>query len=159
MPLSINQNIFSRVKTAIAETGHINMLSWAESRGSGAAESVDAIRELSLLSDCQTTACIGGLACYLATSDEIARVAEIYGLSTDEVQDPALLGAALLLDETEDKYELENACLPLFSLLHWPPEEQSAYSASQTEKERNQVVLRRMDNWAAEVEARQLAES
>jgi hypothetical protein len=97
------------VKTAIAETGHINMLSWAESRASGAAESVDAIRERSLLSDCQTTTCIGGLACYLATSDEIARVAEIYGLPTDEIQDPELIGATLLLDGIEDKYEWRDA--------------------------------------------------
>jgi len=61
----------------------------------------------------------------------------------------------LLLDGAEDKYELENACLPLFSLTHWPLAEKIAYCASQTDIERNQVVLRRMDNWAAAIEARQ----
>jgi hypothetical protein len=159
MSLSIYRTIFDRVKTAIAETGHINMLSWAESRESLTAESVDEIRELPLLGDCRTTACIGGLICYLATPEEIARAAGIYDLSDNEVQEPSLLAAALLLDGAEDKYELENACLPLFSLLHWPPEERNAYGASQTDAERNQVVLRRMDDWAAEIEARQSAES
>ncbi len=159
MSLSINRKILDRVKTAIAETGRINMLSWAESQDSVTAESVDEIRELSLLVDCRTTACVGGLVCHLATSQEIARAAEIYDLSDHEVQEPSLLGAALLLDGAEDKYELESACLPLFSLLHWPPEEQNAYGSSQTEAERNQVVLGRMDNWAAEIESRPSAES
>ena len=159
MPLSINRKIFDRVKAAIAETGRINMLSWAESRESMTAESVAEIRELSLLGDCQTTACIGGLVCHLAISQEIAHAAEIYDLSDHEVQEPSLLGAALLLDGAEDKYELESACLPLFFLLHWLPEEQSAYGASRTDAERNQVVLRRMDDWAAEIESRPLAES
>jgi len=159
MPLTINREIFDRVKTVIAQTGHINMLYWAESLDSAPAESVDEIRGLPLLDDCRTTACIGGLVCHLATSQEVARAAEIHGLSADEVQEPSLLAAALLLDGAEDKYELENACLPLFSLLHWPPEEQSAYSASQTDAESNQVVLRRMNDWAAEIEALQSAES
>src|SRR5215831_8836245 len=147
MSLSINRKIFDRVKTAITGEGRINMLSWAESRDSLTAESVDEIRELPLLGDCRTTACVGGFVCHLATSLEIVRAAEIYDLSAEEVQEPSLLGAALLLDGAEDKYELENACLPLFTLLHWPPEEQSAYGASQTDAERNQVVLRRMGDW------------
>ncbi len=159
MSLSINRKIFYRVKTAIAEAGRINMLSWAEVGESVTAESVDEIRGLPLLGDCRTTACIGGLVCHLATSQEIARAAEFYDLSDHEVQEPSLLGAALLLDGAEDKYELESACLPLFSLLHWPPEEQSAYGASQTDAERNQVVLRRMDDWASEIEALRSAES
>ena len=159
MSTTINREIFDRVKTSIAETGRINMLAWAEVRDSKLVDSVDEIRGLSLLDDCRTTACIGGLICYLATSEEIVRAAEIYDLSANEVQEPSLLGAALLLGGAEDKYELENACLPLFSLLHWPPEEQSVYGASQTNAERNQAVLRRMDNWAAEIEARQSAES
>lgn len=159
MPLSINRKIFDRVKTAIAETGRINMLSWAEVRDSTTAESVDEIRELPLLDDCRTTACIGGLVCHLASSQEIARAAEVYGLSGHEIQEPSLLGAALLVDGAEDKYELESACLPLFSLLHWSPEKQSAYGASQTDTERNQVILRRMDDWAAEIGALRSAES
>src|SRR5215471_19242285 len=159
MSLTINREIFDRVRAVIAETGRINMLSWAEVRDSAVAESVDEILVLSLLDDCRTTSCIGGLICYLAISEEIDRAAEIYDLSSNEVQEPSLLGAALLLDGAEDKYELESACLPLFSLLHWPPEEQSAYGASQTVAERNQVVLRRMDDWAAEIESRPLAES
>lgn len=159
MPLSINRKIFNRVKAAIAETGRINMLSWAEVRDSAIAETVDQIRGLSLLEDCRTTACIGGLTCHLANAEEIARAAEIYGLSANEVREPSLLGAALLLDGAEDKYELESACLPLFSLLHWPPEEQNAYGASQIDAERNHVVLRRMDDWAAGIEALQSAES
>jgi hypothetical protein len=65
----------------------------------------------------------------------------------------------LLLNGAEDKYELENACLPLFSLAHWPSDEQIAYSASQTDTERNQIVLRRMDSWAMEIEVRQSIES
>ena len=159
MSLSINRKIIDRVKTAITGEGRIDMLSWAESRDSVTAESVDEIRELPLLDDCRTTACIGGLICHLATSQEIARAAETYDLSDHEVREPSLLGAALLLDGAEDKYELENACLPLFSLLHWPPEEQSAYGASQTDAERNQVVLQRMDNWAAEIKAHQSIEA
>src|SRR6266542_3381638 len=159
MSLSINRKIFDRVKTAITGEGRINMLSWAESRDYVTAESVDEIRELPLLGDCQTTACIGGLVCHLATSQEIARAAEIYDLFDHEVQEPSIIGAALLLDGAEDKYELENACLPLFSLTHWPPEEQSSYDTSQTDGERNQVVLRRMDDWAAEIESRPSAES
>jgi len=159
MSLSINRNIFNRVKTAIAETGRINMLSWAESQDSVTAELVDEIRELPLLGDCRTTACIGGLVCHLATSKDIARAAETYDLSDDEVHEPFTLSAALLLNGAEDKYELENACLPLFSLVHWPPEEQNAYGASRTDAERNQVVLRRMDDWAAEIEALQQSES
>jgi len=125
------------------------MLSWAEVRDSKLVDLVDEIRGLSLLDDCRTIACIGGLICYPATSEEIVRAAEIYDLSSNEVQEPSLLGAELLLDGAEDKYESENACLPLFSLLHWPPEEQSDYGVSQTDKERNQVVLWLMENWAA----------
>lgn len=158
MSLSISRKIFDRVKTAIAEEGRINMLSWAESRDSVTAESVDEIRELPLLGDCWTTACIGGLACHLATSQEIARAAEIYDLSENEVQEPSLLGAALLLGGAEDKTELEAACLPLFSLIHWPLEEQDAYRASKSDAERNRVVVRRMNNWAAEIEALQSIE-
>jgi hypothetical protein len=158
MPLTVNREIFDRVKATIAETGRINMLSWAEVRDSGMAESVDEIRGLSLLDDCRTMFCIGGLICYLATSEEIARAAEIYELSSNEVQEPSILSAALLLDGAEDKYELESACLPLFSLMHWPMKEQSTYSASQTDAETNQIVLRGMDDWAAEIEARQSAE-
>jgi len=93
------------------------------------------------------------------TSQEIARAAEIYGLSDHDLHDPFTLRAALLLNGAEDKCELESACLPLFSLTHWPFEEQSSYDASQTDGERNQVVLRRMDNWAAEIESRPSAES
>jgi hypothetical protein len=159
MPITINREIFDRMKRAIAEAGRINMLSWAEVRDSALVESVDEIRGLSLLDDCRTTACIGGLICFLATSEEITRAAEIYDLSDNEVQEPSILSAALLLNGAEDKYELEIACLPLFSLMHWPMEEQNAYSASQTDMERNQVVLRRMDNWAAEIEARQSIET
>jgi hypothetical protein len=159
MPLTVNREIFDRVKATIAETGRINMLSWAEVRDSAMAESVDEIRGLSLLDDCRTTSCIGGLICYLATSEEITRAAEIYELSNNEVQEPSILSAALLLDGAEDKYELENACLPLFSLTHWPLAEQNAYSASQTDAEKNRVVVWRMDNWAAEIEERQSNES
>jgi hypothetical protein len=159
MSLSINRKIFERVKTAIDEAGRINMLSWAEGRNSTAADSVNEIRELPLLGDCQTTACIGGLICYLATSQEIARAAEIYGLSDVDFHEPFTLSAALLLNGAEDKNELESACLSLFSLTHWPPDEQIAYGASQTDAERNEVVLRRMDKWAAEIEALQSAES
>jgi hypothetical protein len=159
MSFTINREIFDRVKTAIAETGRINMLSWAEVQDSAMAESVDEIRGLSLLDNCRTTSCIGGLICYLATSEEITRAAEIYELSDNEVQEPSILSAALLLDGAEDKYELENACLPLFSLTHWPLAEQNAYSDSQTNAEKNRVVVWRMDNWAAEIEARQSIES
>lgn len=159
MSLSINRKIYDRVKNAIAESGHVNMLSWAEGRDSTPAESVNEIRELPLLGDCRTTACIGGLVCYLATSQEISRAAEIYNLSDDELHEPFTFSAALLLNGAEDKYELESACLPLFSLAHWPPEEQIAYDASQTDAERNQVVLRRMDGWAAEIEALQSAKT
>ena len=155
MSLTINREIFDRVKAIIAETGRINMLSWAE-EGSVMAESVDEIRGLSLLDDCRTTSCIGGLICYLATSEEIARAAKIYDLSDNEAQEPSILGAALLLDSAEDKYELESASLPLFSLMRWPLEEQSAYSDSQSDAERNQVVVRRMNNWAAEIEGQSI---
>jgi hypothetical protein len=159
MSLTINREIFDQVKAVIAETGLINLLSWAEVRGSVVTESVDEIRELSPPGDCLTTFCIGGLICYLATSEQIARAAAIYDLSGDEVQEPSILSAALLLDGAEDKYELESACLPLFSLTHWPPEEQIAYGASQTDAERDQIVLRRMDVWAEVIEARPSAES
>jgi len=159
MPVTINREIFDRVRTAIAEKGRINMLCWAESQDSVTIESVEEIRRLRLLEDCRTTSCIGGLICYLVTSEEIARAAEIYDLSGNEAQEPSILGAALLLDGAEDKYELENACLPLFSLLHWPLEEQGAYGASRTDTERNQIVLRRMDDWAAEIEVLQSAAS
>jgi hypothetical protein len=159
MSLTINREIFDRVNAVIAQTGRINMLYWAESQDSVPAESVDGIRGLPLLRECRITACIGGLICYLATSEEIARVAEIYDLSDSEVQEPSILSAALLLDGAEDKYELENACLPLFSLMHWPMEEQNAYSPSQSDAEKNRVVVRRMNNWAAEIEARQSIES
>jgi hypothetical protein len=130
----------------VAETGRINMLSWAKNQESMTVESVDEIRELSLQDDCRTTAYIGGIVCYLATSGEIARAVEIYDLSDNEVQEPYLLGAALLLDGAEDKVDLENACLPLFFLLHWPSEEQGAYSSCRTDAERNQGALRGMDD-------------
>jgi hypothetical protein len=159
MPISISRKIFDRVKTAIEEAGRINMLSWAEGRDSTPVESVNEIREMPLLGDCRTTACIGGLVCYLATSEEIARAAEIYNLSDEDLHEPFTLSAALLLTGAEDKYELESACLPLFSLTHWPLEEQVAYDASQTDGERNQIVIRRMDDWAAEIESRPSAES
>ena len=158
MSLTVNREIFNRVKAVIAEKGRINMLSWAEDRGSAMAESVNEIRGRSPPGDCRTTFCIGGLICYLATSEQIARAASIYDLSGNEVQEPSILSTALLLDGAEDKYELESACLPLFSLTHWPAEEQNAYNASQPDAEINQIVLQRMDNWAAEIEARQSAE-
>jgi hypothetical protein len=158
LSIKINRGIFDRVKNAIAEYGHINMLSWAEGRDSTPAESVNEIRELPLLGDCRTTACIGGLVCHLATSDEIASAAEIYSLSDEDLHEPFTLSAALLLNGAEDKYELESACLPLFSLTHWPSEEQRSYDASQTDGERNQIVLRRMDDWATEIEGSQSAE-
>jgi hypothetical protein len=60
------------------------------------------------MEDCQTTACIGGLVCHLATPEEITRAAGIYDLSDNEVQEPSLLGAALLTYDAEDKDELEN---------------------------------------------------
>jgi len=156
MSLTINREIFDRVKAIIAETGRINMLSWAGVQGPVMAESVDEIRGLLLLDDCRTTSCIGGLICFLATSEEIARAAKIYDLSDNEAQEPSILGAALLLDSAEDKYELESASLPLFSLMRWPLEEQSAYSDSQSDAERNQVVVRRMNNWAAEIEGQSI---
>src|SRR5215510_12001286 len=109
MSLTIYREIFDRIKAVIADTGRINMLSWAEVRGSMMAESVDEIREMSPPGDCRTTFCIGGLICYLATSEQIARTAAIYDLSCDEVQEPSILSAALLLDGAEDKYELESA--------------------------------------------------
>src|SRR5262249_42494313 len=112
MSLTINREIFDRVKKAIAETGRIDMLSWAKRRDTGAGESVDEIRMLPLLRDCRTTACIGGLACHLATSEEIARAAEIYGLSDNEAREPSILSATLLLGGAEDRTELEAACLP-----------------------------------------------
>jgi hypothetical protein len=158
MLLTINREIFDRVKAFIAERGHINMLYWAENQSSIPVESVNEIRRMPLLDDCQTTACIGGLTCYLATSKEIARATETYDLSDNEVREPSLISAALLIGGAEDKYELENACLSLFSLPHWPMEEQNAYNVSQTDVERNQVILRRMDDWAAEIEALQSAE-
>src|SRR5262245_6288604 len=129
MPLTINREILGRVKAVIAQTGrvNINILCWAEVRGSTTADSVNEIRKLLLLSDCQTAACVGGLVCYLATPDEITYAAGIYDLSDNEVQEPSILGAALLIYGAEDKYELEEACLPLFSLTHWPPEDQNAY--------------------------------
>jgi hypothetical protein len=92
MPLTINREIFDRVKTAIAEKVRINMLSWVEARDSAMVDSVVEIRGSSLLDDCRTTACIGGLICYLATSEEIARAAEIYDLSDNEVLEPSILG-------------------------------------------------------------------
>jgi len=99
------------------------------------------------------------LTCYLATSEEISRAAKIYDLLDNEIQEPPILGAALLLDGAEDKYELESACLPLFSLAHWPLEERRAYGVGQTDMVRNQVVLRRMDEWAAGIEARRSIET
>jgi hypothetical protein len=114
---------------------------------------------LPLLDDCRTRSCIGGLTCYIATSEEIDRAAEIYELPDNEVQEPSILSAVLLLDGAEDKYELESACLLLFSLMHWPIDEQIAYSASQTDIERNQVILRRMINWATGIDTRTSAES
>ena len=123
MPISINRKIFDRVKNAIAESGRINMLSWAEDQDSTPAESVNEIRELPFY----------------------------------DAHEPFTLSAALLIDGAEGKYELESARLPLFSLTHWPLEEQVTYDASRPDAERNQVVLRRMDDWAAEIEARQSA--
>jgi hypothetical protein len=159
MSLLVNREIFDRVKAVIAQVKRMNMLYWAENQCGKPAESVDEIRGLPLTEDCRTTACIGGLICYLATPEEIARAAGIYDLSDNEIQEPSLLGAALLIYGAEEKYELESACLPLLSLAHWPLEEQNAYSASQTDMERNQIILRRMESWAAEIEARQSIES
>ena len=82
------------------------MLSWAEGRDSTPLKSVTEIRELPLLDECRTTACIGGLVCYLATSQEIASSAEIYNLSDNELNEPYTLSAALLIIGAEDKYEL-----------------------------------------------------
>src|SRR5215510_13201093 len=87
MLLTINREILGRVKALIAQTGlvNINMLCWAEVRGSTTADSVDEIRKLSLLSDCQTAACVGGLVCYIATPVEIIYAAGIYNLSDNEI--------------------------------------------------------------------------
>lgn len=97
--------------------------------------------------------------CYFATPEKITFAAGIYDLSDNEVQEPFLLSAALLIYGAEDKYELEEACLPLFSLTHWPPEDQNAYRASQTETEKNPAVLKRIDDWAAEIETHQATEN
>ena len=85
MPLLINRELFDRVKAVIAQAKRMNMLYWAENRYSKPAESVIEIRGLPLMEDCQTTACIGGLVCYLATPEEITRAAGIYDLSGDEI--------------------------------------------------------------------------
>jgi len=71
MSLTVNREIFDRVKAVIAETGRINMLSWAEDRGSGMAESVGEIRGLSPPGDCRTTFCIGGSIRYLTTTKRV----------------------------------------------------------------------------------------
>ena len=91
MSLSINRKIFDRVKIAIEEAGRINMLSWAEGRDTTPIESVNEIRELPLPGDCRVTVCIGGLVCYLATSQEINSAAEIYNLSDEELHEPFTL--------------------------------------------------------------------
>ncbi len=109
MSFTINREIFDRVKTAIAETGRINMLSWAEVQDSAMAESVDEIRGLSLPDNCRTTSCIGGLICYLATSEEITRAAEIYELSDNEVQEPSILSNAICATFRDNEIELRAA--------------------------------------------------
>src|SRR5262245_60072596 len=87
MPLTINREILGRVKAVITQTGraNISMLCWAEVRGSTTADSVDEIRKLSLLGDCQTAACVGGLVCYLATPEEITYAAGINDPSDNEI--------------------------------------------------------------------------
>src|SRR5262249_61017576 len=102
MPLTIKREIFDRVKTAITESGRINMISWAEIHGAVIAESVDEIRRLSLLDDCRTTACVGGLICYLATWGEISRAAEIYSLSGNDGQGRCILEAVFLIEVCAD---------------------------------------------------------
>ncbi len=47
------------------------MIFWAEVHGSVMTESVDEIRGLSLLDNCQIRACIGGLTCYLASQHSV----------------------------------------------------------------------------------------
>lgn len=91
MPLKVNREMFERVKAFIAQNWRINMLSWAKPR-----QQNDRIglrnRMLQLLDDCQTTACIAGLTCFLATSEKIDRAAEIYDLSDNDIQEPSILG-------------------------------------------------------------------
>jgi len=157
MPLRINRKLFDRVKDAIAETMRVDTRHWAKIEGCEAITSVTEIRALLLSSDCGTVACIGGWTCFLATEEEIASAIKAYGLSGLDVNEPFTLAAALLLGGADDIYALEKACSPLF-FGDCPAVEDAASADCRPEKERVQAALRRMNDWAMEIETRRAGE-
>jgi hypothetical protein len=155
MTLRVNREIFERVKAAILQTRRIDIYWWTRIEGGREVKPVSGIRSLRLLEDCRTVACIGGWTCALATEEEIARAARAYGLSDLDANEPFTLAAALLLHGGEDVVDvkgLEKASYPLFSLEEWPDLEQAAYCDSRADIERAEIVVRRMEQWAREIE-------
>ena len=153
MNLTVNHELVNRIKNALTRPVCINMRRWAED-DYDAVDFVTEIRKLRLFENCGTTACIGGLACYLATDDEIAGVVGKYDLDGFKADHPEYIAAGLLLDGHDSIDVLCGVCDSLFHLMHWPPKEYEAYNNSKTSTERVRVVLRRLNNWVAEVEAR-----
>jgi len=131
---------------------------WGRTPDYKAIYTLDDVKGLPLLEDCRTTACIGGWTCHLATEDEITGAVSSYNLSDDDLNEPAILSAALLVRGAGDVTELKKASSSLFYVKNWPHKERGTYCESQTAVERKQVVLRRMESWAKEIEARQSGE-
>ena len=157
MTLRVNREIFDRVKAAILQTGRVDIYWWAMVEGGREVKPVHKITSLRLLEDCRTVACVGGWTCAVATEEEIARAVRIYALSDLETNEPFTLAAVLLLDgggDAVDVRELEKACYSLFSLEEWPELERAAYCDCRTGAERAEVVVRRMEMWAAETESK-----
>ena len=153
MKLTVNHELVNRIRNALARPVCINMQRWAE-EDHDVVDLVTEIRKLRLFKDCGTTACLGGLACYLATDNEIAGVVEQYDLYGVQADEPEIIAAGLLLSGHDDIDGLIDACESLFHLMHWPSEERVAYHNSETPAERVQIVLQRLNGWVAEIEAR-----
>jgi len=153
MPHRVNRILFDRVKAAITETRRVDTRYWAKVEGCQAITSVTEIRALPLSNGCGTVACIGGWACFLATEEEIASAFEAYGLSVLDANEPFTLAAALLLSGADSIDAVERACSPLF-FGDWPAVEDFASDICQPDEEGTQAVLRRMDDWAIEIERR-----
>jgi hypothetical protein len=153
MSISVNRNLFDRVKRIIAVTGRVNMKYWAGVQDASPATFVGEIRELPLLQHRRSFACVAAWACFLATGEEVARAIRAYRLVGGVIDDPFTMAAVLLLSGAKDVESAKAACRSLFLLVHWPECELEAYRNSRTDEERRESVLRRMDNWIAEIKA------
>jgi hypothetical protein len=149
----INNSLFARLKAFIAQTGRVNMRYWGGVLEETPATFVGEIRMLNLFNRARTFACIAGSLCFLATGEELMRATRRYRLTGGAIDDPEVVAAALLIGGSNDVKLAVATCQSFFRLTHWPEEERAAYCNCETDAERKEIVLRRLERWTAGIDS------